>query len=668
MGVDGGGDVGVDTSVPDVAIDVEPECVTDADCDDGVDCTRDICDGSGTCRNPTDPGVCDDGIFCNGVEQCDPRRRGCVPGPLNTCSDENVCTIDRCDEEEKVCRQSPRDFDEDGEADWNCEGGTDCDDRDPTRGATLSEICGDDIDNDCDEMIDEAECGRPEHDVCEDALDVSEGGFFDLSSEGARPDYSLGCAPAGRKDLVLTFTLEEPQNVTIRAEGRGVTYVALRSDCEDRTTESQCAAGFPGTVRARGLEAGTYFVLVADVGGDLGVEIAFEEPTPPPTNENCEMPLDVSEGGTFAGTFLDVEDDVSSSCGSARGPDLLYTFTLEEEMGVRLSAVGAGGDSLSLSVRTTCDDEESEMRCTRGSPAGATLFRLPAGTYFVVVEGSAGREIDFDLTVEFVAPSDPPAGDTCDAPIVIDVADGTGSYTGTLADKQDDHETACGFFFREAVHEFTLTESSDVTIIADAEGTFLYQSVRPGVCDVDEGALRCTSGNPSRARLRNLPAGTYYVLVESFSGTGYSLDIDVTEPTVPTVVPSTNDTCDPGDPFVIPSEGGLYTGNTDALINDYTTRSCGSMARSKDAVFELNITEPTQLFASTEGSTFDTVLHLHTGACSSAGEEACDDDGGDGSTSVLERELAAGTHYLIVDGWGTTSGGDYVLEVLLSEL
>lgn len=659
-----GGDTGPDTRVPDIGTDVfgdaDPECRTDEECDDDVPCTRNICDDSGNCRNPVDPAVCDDGIFCNGVEQCDPRRRGCVPGPLTTCSDGDVCTIDRCDEEEKICRHLPRDFDEDGEADWNCEGGTDCDDRDPTRGGSLAEICDDDVDNDCDEVTDEAECGRPMYDVCEDALDVSAGGFFELSSRGATPDYSLGCAPAGRKDIVLTFTLATAKNVTVRAEGGGVTYVALRTDCADRATETQCASGFPGTVRVRGLEAGTYFAIVADIGGDVGVEIVFEEPTPPPTNEDCTMPLDVSAGGTFAGTFVDVRDDVMTSCGSSAAPDLVYQFTLASEMDVVMTAIAATGDSLSLAVRSTCTASASELRCTRGSPAGARLYRLAAGTYFVFIEGSASREVDFNFDIEFLAATDPPPGDTCDSPIVLS----PGSTPGTLADKQDDLTTSCGFFFREAVYQFTLASRSDVTLSANASGPFTYLSVRTD-CDAQASALRCTSGNPSRARLRDLAAGTYFVLVESFSGTGFTLDYMVTPPTTPTVVPSTNDTCD--EAFVIPATGGLFQGNTDALINDYTTRSCGSMARSKDATFVLNLTARKRVFASTEGSAFDTVLHLHTGVCASGEEEACDDDGGDSSTSVLDRVLEAGTHYFIVDGWGLTSGGDYFLEVLVSE-
>lgn len=653
---DAGTDVFVPMDTP-PARDSGPRCDGDEECDDGVECTRDRCIDN-TCRNIVDPANCDDGIFCNGMEACDPIM-GCMPGDLETCSDGDVCTIDRCDEESKTCRYTGRDFDEDGEVDFFCEGGTDCDDRNPGRGATIAEICDDRIDNDCDEMVDEASCGRPDHDVCEDPLDVSAGGFFELNSTGASPDYELDCAPPGRRDMVLTFTLTESQDVAIRAEGRSTTYVGLRTTCDDSDTELECAGGFPGQVAARALEPGTYFVIVADIGGDLGVEVVFSEPTPPPPNETCASPTDVSEGGTFEATFIDVDDDVRTSCGSSRAPDLVYSFTTTETQDVRLALVGAGPDSLAIGVSSTCGMDD--LRCARGAPAGTRLYSLPAGTYFITVEGSASREADFSLTVEFLDPTDAPAGDTCEGaePLVPGV-----EAMGTLADKQDDIETSCGFFFRDAVHSFTLTEPADVTLTADT-GSFTYMSLRT-TCDDEASEIRCTSGNPSRTRVRNLAAGTYFVVVESSRGSGYTLNLETTTPpTVPTMVTG-NDVC--GAATVVPAGGGLFTGTTTTALNDYETRLCGSGAASSDVAFRVDLTSRSEVFATTEGSTYDTVLHLHQDTCSSMGELACNDDGGSGSSSLIDRELDPGTYFFVVDGFGAASAGSYEFEVLITPL
>ncbi|HHH29610.1 MAG TPA: hypothetical protein ENK57_14865, partial [Polyangiaceae bacterium] len=247
-------------------------CTMDSECDDGVPCTRDSCGTVGFCRNIVDPASCDDGVFCNGVEQCDPRD-GCVAGERETCNDDDVCTIDRCNEETKSCDRFPRDQDEDGDADWFCEGGTDCDDGNPSVSGLVNEVCDDLIDNDCDETVDEADCGRPRYDTCDDTLDVSAGGFFTLNTDGASPDYALSCRSTTR-DLVASFTLTERSSFNVEADGEFFTVaLSLRTDCPDRETEVDCQSGFPGVMRRRALEPGTYFLVVAASStGEIGLD------------------------------------------------------------------------------------------------------------------------------------------------------------------------------------------------------------------------------------------------------------------------------------------------------------------------------------------------------------------------------------------------------------
>ena len=71
-------------------------CLLDADCSDGVECTRDLC-LFGRCENEADDSLCIDGEFCNGKEYCDPAV-GCSGGSqepdLQDCDDgDNLCTV-----------------------------------------------------------------------------------------------------------------------------------------------------------------------------------------------------------------------------------------------------------------------------------------------------------------------------------------------------------------------------------------------------------------------------------------------------------------------------------------------------------------------------------------------------------------------------------------------
>jgi hypothetical protein len=296
------------------------------------------------------------------------------------------------------------------------------------------------------------------------------------------------------------------------------------------------------------------------------------------------------------------------------------------------------------------------VRCSRGSPAGTTVHELAAGTYFLIIEGPSFREVDFTLDLELLPPTPVPAGDVCSSAVPLTLGTAT---LGTLADKEDDIDISCGFSYRDMVYSFTTTARRDVTVNVDGGGTFMYVSVR-STCSDGASQLRCTSGSPSRARLRDLAAGTYYVIVESFRGTSFTITVDATAPTPVTPVTG-NDNC--ASAHVVPATGGLFTGTTLGAANDYETTLCGASARSPDVTFQLTLASAKRVVANTDGSAFDTVLHVHEAACASMSERYCDDDGGDGSASVIDQSLGAGTWFFVVDGYGTSSQGDYTFEV-----
>ena len=96
--------------------------------------------------------ACDDGVFCNGEERCDPDDRnadadGCVA------ADSPCLSGQTCDESQNRCETScdvNGDADGDGERAPEC-GGNDCDDSDPARAPGNAEVCDDnDVDEDCD--------------------------------------------------------------------------------------------------------------------------------------------------------------------------------------------------------------------------------------------------------------------------------------------------------------------------------------------------------------------------------------------------------------------------------------------------------------------------------------------------------------------------------------
>jgi len=103
-------------------------------------------DAGGPCAADVD---CDDGVFCNGVEQCDPDSAAADARGCRTSAP--PCPADVCDEIASRCPPgSCADRDGDGAEDEAC-GGDDCDDSDPERFPGATEVCdGDGKDEDCD--------------------------------------------------------------------------------------------------------------------------------------------------------------------------------------------------------------------------------------------------------------------------------------------------------------------------------------------------------------------------------------------------------------------------------------------------------------------------------------------------------------------------------------
>jgi hypothetical protein len=658
-----------EAGIPDGAV----LCESDDDCDDGVDCTRDLCVQGGYCVNPGELSRCSDGVFCNGAEYCD-EVEGCLRTDPPTCDDREPCTIDVCNEDKKVCDHQPRDFDGDGEADWHCAGGTDCDDFDPARGAQTLEACDDGVDNDCDDQFDEQDCGTLEHDTCSDALAVSGSGSFSTAARGARHDYAIGCGEEQGRDVVFALELDEPADVTLRARGvrsngdQEIAALAVWSDCDDSASELRCQRGFPAEARLRALAKGRYFVIAHSVGAaSVVLDVAFDEPSEPPLNDACDNALELRSDERVTSDFVEMGDDEVIQCGFTGAADLVYALDLEELSDLDLSATSASGERMSLEVRTRCDDPTSSVRCISDAPAQGRLRSLPAGRYFIVVEGPASRAVDFSLDVAVMPPTEAPAGEGCAEAIELALGE---TLDGTLAGRQDVVDVRCGcadcgLFLRDSVYKLTVEERMDVGLTIEGADAHMRYELRES-CEDATTQLSCGDGRPLFERLRNLEPGEYFVVVESAESAPFTIKTEPLPPTVPIDV-TDNGVC--AVATAVPAAGGVFVGDTTSTASDYEA-ACGDGARSSDAAFrvELDETATVRAFLSAD---FDAVLYRIDDfgdggmSCSTSLESACDDDSGGGTNSLLEERLGPGAYFYIVDGFGFGNQGSYILDITI---
>ena len=105
----------------------------------------------------------------------------------------------------------------------------------------------------------------------------------------------------------------------------------------------------------------------------------------------------------------------------------------------------------------------------------------------------------------------------------------------------------------------------------------------------------------------------------------------------------------------------LATGSNTGTGDD-SSGSCIGGSLAEDVAFRWEAPDDNCYIVDTEDSDYDTSLYIWTD-CGGT-EVDCDDDGGSGTTSMIEFCASAGDQYIIVvDGYSSTSVGNYSLDI-----
>ncbi|MCA3012724.1 MAG: hypothetical protein INH41_10050, partial [Myxococcaceae bacterium] len=375
--------------------------------------------------------------------------------------------------------------------------------------------------------------------------------------------------------------------------------------------------------------------------------------------------------------------DVSPTCSSTarqNGRDVVYAFTLSTPQDVTLEVTPAAGSLLRPALyvrRGSCTSQllGDELVCLEQvGPARAVLTDLPAGTYFVFVDGAGGSSGAFTLSATRSAPTSPPANDGCAGAqaltFVSDVAQASGTTFGaTNANSASDNAPACGTDFiarrwgRDLVYSYTLPGPHDVSVrVSPTAGSALLPLAyvrAPGQCTsgFSGGELACGApalGTSAFVWLPNQPAGTYSLFVDSDSyDTGaFSLEVRLSAPTPP----PPNDTC--ASPQVV-TQGAAVAGSTLGATNDYalgTTPAypiaCGrAFNDGRDAVYAFTAALSGTFTATvTPTGAFDPTLLQLAGGCSAAQCVRAANLAGPGAAEAITFAATAGQPvFFVVD-------------------
>jgi hypothetical protein len=652
---------------PDANPDLGGPCTDDAQCDENIPCEYFKCDLTlGRCFYTPDSSQCQDGIYCDGQEQC-VLHHGCEPGPIVTCDNGDPCMIDHCDEATMSCVSVPRDADQDGDPDAHCVPHHDCNDMDPNVSSLHAEVCANHIDDNCNGLIDEMPCVVVQGDDCSSAIPIDGPGAYELSTVGADRNFATSCTvstPAGSQNIVAAVTVPNGPNVDLDVWATTpATEVALAVDatCGQPSSELSCESAPMATAmrtRARNVPPGTYYVIVTtQAATTVELQIDFLTPTPKATNENCATALPIALNTATTVSIIDPDTELVSACTAETG-ELTYAFTLTTASDVRVFAstlVGSGEPVIGLRD-PECTAPSDELSCHVGPTPPLFVRDLAPATYVITVAGTS--PIDASILVETYAPTTPPADESCTSPppitpnVETDV-DLTNNEEGAIPD-------GCFPGGPNGAFDLPLAVASDVLLV----GRFPQNET--GAVSLDDttctaaGELACSTAvdTPARVGRRNVPAGDYRAVLTDAYGESDTL-MPLVRATVPPVAVTGPVTCG-SSAVTIPSSGGFFTGDT-STSQPFYEEGCDAPNQpaggAPDQTLSLTLTQPQRVIFDMEGSVYQTLLAIYQGpACPGTQVTGACYVGFTAARSFLDLELAAGQYWVVVDGYSGAKG------------
>ncbi len=495
------------------------------------------------------------------------------------------------------------------------------------------------------------------------------------------------CGGLGGSDVVYRFTTGATLNLRagVSSTNPNVQPVVYLRAVSCTGSERACGLSTDGGVASLaygGLTPGTYYLWVDDntaTGGPYTLSASLEAPL---QGESCANPRSlVFSNGTLGGTASDTGDtsqafpEAQGSCGGSAGADLVYTFTTTTQLSFTASATTlSSGYQPVLYLRSSFCTTSGDRACNQATVAGGTASlasaNLPAGTYYLWVDGASATGGGYTLDAA-LAP--PPPGDVCTNPKNLSfsngAAGGTATATGDTTGLSADTYGTCWASTAEPdeVYAFSTTTALDLRATVTPTGGSFRPVVYVRSTTCTGAQLACTaattSGNGAALAVGALPAGNYSLFVDGAGGTSgpYSLTASLTPPAV-------GEGCANPKPLVfsLGSDGGVAsdTGDTSLDFQD-GSGSCTSTS-APDLVYSFTSTKTLDFAASlsTTAGTYWPAMVLRTATCTGAERTCAAATSVGGTANLAVQGLPAGTWYLWVDG-ATASGGQYNLTASL---
>ncbi|MBN1444030.1 MAG: trypsin-like peptidase domain-containing protein [Planctomycetes bacterium] len=323
----------------------------------------------------------------------------------------------------------------------------------------------------------------------------------------------------------------------------------------------------------------------------------------------------------------------------------VYRLELAEAQRVAIHLTSPDFDTFLVVEDTVClppDAWAVNDDCPGGGLNSCATVDLPAGTYFILANSySAAATGMYTLQL-----SCEEAVSLCEDCVAGEIACGE-TITGTL----DAGDCDLGDGSYVDVYRLELADARRVSINLSSAAFDTYLIVTDTVCTSAVASNDdCPGGGLNSCLTVNLPAGTYFILANSYSGgeTGtYTVQVGCGE------IVSLCDDCVAGTIACGQAvTGALEAGDCDPGDGTYVD------------VYRFDQTADQQVSISLTSADFDTYLIVEDAACATTdGVVAYNDDCGDSLDSCLTVSLPAGTWFIFANSYGDGETGAYQLEL-----
>jgi hypothetical protein len=498
--------------------------------------------------------------------------------------------------------------------------------------------------------------------TCESPIVAMPGQTYVGDTEDGRSMEEGSCGSTTSREMVYRIDVPARERVVIEVNAQfdSVLYVR-KDDCQDRDAEVACNDDSGGPKRSRideVFDAGTYFIFVDGYQREEGgFRMTVNAHSVPGASDSCTGLPVLAASAPTSGQLGRSYDRVHASCGrDAKGPDASYRFDLATRSTVRITE-DAQGFTPVLHLRTSCNEPSSEVACrTPGSFGNSASYVgvLDPGTYWVTAD-SAGDSQQGQYTLRADAVSE--AGGVARADSCGDAESLAGSSGQIEADTfgaRDDVAISCGATgAADVVYRIDVGRRSHfVARVSADESNHVFAIERS--CGAQASQMAC-----GKSVDQILTPGTYFLVVEGStpesvgkSRISYRLE-DLS---------GLERACAGAQPIVL---GKATSGTTTGMGNHFTPQ-CASVDENQDSsdrVYQFRLDKRTNVRAMLSATGFIAALSIRRTCSDPTSDAGCSMGYSPGSRVQVNRTLEPGTYYVVVDGRGGHSEGEFNLTV-----